>query len=418
MAAVVAVAVVALLLAAEWEAGAHHRRRRRRTPSRPPPGPDFVERLEDTTEDEREREGERERERGRGIEQESEREGERGERRAGDSESESESESVERRRTVAATAAVAAVAALEASGAVVADAWEASGGEVVTTKEFQLKLNAREWSDRRTAVASFLSALGRLTPFGGEEWGESDSERGSDRESEWGEGERESGGVVAGGGVRLQEHFDTAQCGADRSLRMRRYTRGEGAGGATLDVKVVSQHGLRRLLGADFLDVAPALAAAAVQKTEQDVHPCKADKWSREARVLGLAAAAPPLSCAAALRYFPALWPEGEGEGEGEAALPVRRREWWWSRAAAGRLPPPLGLRWRAAFTLKYASEAEACAGATPPAPRGEWSLRVWSDADGLGPWPPAAEAALQAWYEALLLDLGSEGEWPCPPDQ
>ena len=115
-----------------------------------------------------------------------------------------------------------------------------------------------------------------------------------------GGGGGKGGGVVVGGGGGHRGRWNAAQWGADRWLRLRGYTRGGGGGGATLDVKVVSQHGLRRRLGADFLEVTPALAAAAVQKTEQDVHPCKADKWSREARVLCSAPECAPSARAAA----------------------------------------------------------------------------------------------------------------------
>lgn len=269
-----------------------------------------------------------------------------------------------------------------------ADEWEQTGGQLVHTQEYQLKLFQAEWRNRTARLETFLSTISSYS----KPW--FTLSRQASKEN-----------------IREQIFVDhTKRCGERYSFRIRNYIWGDDIGTSTIDVKVVSNNeGIELVETATNLDPSPAVRASSILKLEKDVHPCKADKWSKETRITDVVFRPQVSTCQDLSDFFPDLWKDYPHLQNQEVSM--REPEWWWQLSQHGRFSD--GTKWKSAFTLRYDSLEEAKVGYDPKQ-RGEWSLRIYASDEGRGPWNEPLVDEINKLYFRLVEALGSDKEWPC----
>jgi len=270
-----------------------------------------------------------------------------------------------------------------------ADQWEQTAGELVHTREYQLKLLSREWSNRFDQLNYMILRINKHA-----------------------DSLFELSVLNSTENVREQIYIDkTSSCGHRETIRIRNYVWGDQAQTSTIDNKLVSPEGVDLL---DAFDLRPpeSLKKTSIRKLEQDVHPCKSDKWSLELRLTDIPFQPVLSTCRDVQQYFPYLWISFGDKLE--SAVKMRKPEWWWQLSQHGKMAD--GTKWKSAFTLKYPSKDSAIGGVEEPLPRGEWSVRIYASNNGLGDWNPTTLIKFDHFYENLLNEFGSAEEWPCPP--
>ena len=268
-----------------------------------------------------------------------------------------------------------------------ADEWEHSRGETVFTREYQIKLNSTQWKNRKNqlnfvvkTINEYADGLFYISQNKGEE------------------------------NVREQIYIDkTSNCGHKETIRIRNYLWGFQKNKSTIDNKYVSQEGLD-LLHPINLFAPKKLNKTSIMKIEQDVHPCKDDKWSKELRLTDVPFQPYFNFCKEIKEYFPYLWIDFDEFGDN--TVKMRKPEFWWQFSNHGFLID--GTKWKSAFTLKYSSYDDAVHGITEPLPRGEWSIRIYATDEGRGAWDYEIVDLFDHFYLDMLGEFGSDNEWPC----
>jgi len=276
------------------------------------------------------------------------------------------------------------------------DPFEISNERVFASKEYQLEFNPRDWIDREEGLRRYMEKINLF----------------------YGLNITRDNGLES---VRIESNYVSAECGRGRVVRVRDYVWGHLANESTVDIKVVSQEGKegidRRIKDFDPTSPSVKYTKGAIQKLEQDMHPCKDFKWSRETRITNIPFLFTPKTCSDVVD----IWPNAFTPNyipESKASRPVIKDKLiksWWVLTHSGRFPN--GNKFKSAFTLAYTSTAAAIAGKSKPSTNGEWSLRVWADDDGFGSWDQDFLAWIWKGYVSLLDIFGSGHEWPCPED-
>lgn len=276
------------------------------------------------------------------------------------------------------------------------DLFESSDGRIFESKEYQLELNSSQWENRDLGVKMYLERINQFLGL--------NLTRENGQES-----------------VRVEAHYGTGECGRGRPVRVRDYVWGHLANETTVDMKMISTNGkegvLKRIESFDPTIPSPKYSRGAIQKLEQDMHPCKDFKWSRETRITNVPFRFFPANCASVAE----IWPDAfrpKYDPNVHATMRVYKEKLvkiWWTLTHSGRLPS--GNKFKSAFTLNYNTENSAIYGTTKPGLNSEWSLRVWADEDGFGSWDQNTLDRIWKAYVNLLDTFGSGHEWPCPQD-
>ena len=231
---------------------------------------------------------------------------------------------------------------IEKNGLHFADEWEHTGGLLVNTREYQLKLNSEDWKDRYKTLDDFIRKISSLS-----------------------EGLILLDKHYSQENVREQIYIDkTDRCGRTESIRIRNYVSGYQKGTSTIDLKYVSQNSKENILSKN-ITVKDEFKETSIFKLEQDVHPCKSNKWSKELRITDIPFQPIFQYCYQIKNIFPFLWNYSETL---DLEVKMRNPEYWWQFSQHGRLYD--GSKWKSAFTLKYNSINDAINSYVEPLPR------------------------------------------------
>ena len=101
-----------------------------------------------------------------------------------------------------------------------------------------------------------------------------------------------------------------------------------------------------------------------------------------------------------------ALFPNAWDEKNPTKSAPTKSTTYWWLYQHQGYMLN--GAQYLSSFTVIYHDLQGAVKGNEQPSHSSEWSLRIWSTEDGMGPWDRNVLIDVERIYQTLLAEIGS----------
>lgn len=107
-------------------------------------------------------------------------------------------------------------------------------------------------------------------------------------------------------------------------------------------------------------------------------------------------------TCLDITKLFPHAWDETNPT----KTTAIKSTDYWWLYQHSGYLLN--GAQFLSSFTVVYHDLNGAIYGNETPSHMSEWSIRVWSTKDGMGPWDRNVLIDVERIYQSLLSQIGS----------